>query len=63
MESENRHAFDVTMATFDHPRYEIVPTGDIYDGAEQVDEYFRITRAAFPISATRTLTFTSPTMQ
>jgi steroid delta-isomerase-like uncharacterized protein len=48
MESENRHAFDVTMATFDHPRYEIVPTGDIYDGAEQVDEYFRITRAAFP---------------
>jgi predicted ester cyclase len=47
-ESENRHEFDVTMATFDHPRYEIVPTGDIYDGAEQVEEYFRVTRAAFP---------------
>ena len=28
MESENRHEFDVTMATFHHPRYEIVPTGD-----------------------------------
>jgi steroid delta-isomerase-like uncharacterized protein len=48
MESENRHEFDATMATFDHPRYEIVPTGDIYDGADEVAEYFRITRAAFP---------------
>ncbi|MHB8692268.1 MAG: ester cyclase [Solirubrobacteraceae bacterium] len=48
MESENRHEFDATMATFDHPRYEIVPTGDIYDGASEVAEYFRITRAAFP---------------
>ena len=48
MESENRHEFDATMATFDHPRYEIVPTGDVYDGAEEVAEYFRVTRAAFP---------------
>jgi steroid delta-isomerase-like uncharacterized protein len=48
MESENTHDFDVTMATFDHPRYEIIPTGDVYDGAEEVAEYFRITRAAFP---------------
>ena len=48
MESENRHEFDVTMQTFAHPRYEIVPTGEIYDGAEEVDRYFRETRAAFP---------------
>jgi steroid delta-isomerase-like uncharacterized protein len=48
MESENRHEYDATMATFDHPRYEIVPTGDVYDGEEQVREYFRITRTAFP---------------
>lgn len=48
MESENRHEFDVTMATFDHPRYEIIPTGEVYDGEEQVAEYFRATRAAFP---------------
>src|SRR4051794_2845347 len=48
MESENRHAFDVTMATFDHPRYEIIPTGDVYDGEEAVAAYFRETRAAFP---------------
>jgi len=48
MESENKHDFDVTMATFDHPRYEIIPTGDIYDGPDRVAEYFATTRAAFP---------------
>jgi steroid delta-isomerase-like uncharacterized protein len=48
MESENRHEFDVTMATFGHPRYEIVPTGDVYDGEEEVARYFQQTRAAFP---------------
>ncbi len=48
MESENRHEFDATMATFHHPRYEIVPTGDVYDGEEYVAAYFRETRAAFP---------------
>jgi steroid delta-isomerase-like uncharacterized protein len=48
MESENRHEFDVTMATFGHPRYEIVPTGDVYDGKEEVARYFAETRAAFP---------------
>jgi len=48
MESENEHQFDVTMGTFGHPRYEIVPTGDVYDGEEEVRRYFADTRAAFP---------------
>lgn len=48
MESENRHEFDVTMATFDHPRYDIVPTGEVYDGPEEVATYFETTRSAFP---------------
>ena len=48
MESENRHEFDVTMATFDHPRYEIVPTGEVHDGPEEVTRYFETTRNAFP---------------
>jgi steroid delta-isomerase-like uncharacterized protein len=48
MESENRHEFDVTMGTFHHPRYEIVPTGEIHDGEEAVNRYFAETRAAFP---------------
>jgi steroid delta-isomerase-like uncharacterized protein len=48
MESENTHDFDVTLATFDHPRYEIIPTGEVYDGRERVNEYYATTRAAFP---------------
>jgi len=48
MESENRHEFDVTMGTFNHPRYEIVPTGEIHDGEEAVRQYFADTRNAFP---------------
>ncbi|HLM26520.1 MAG TPA: ester cyclase [Thermoleophilaceae bacterium] len=48
MDSENTHDFDATMATFDHPRYEIVPTGDVYDGPEEVATYFETTRTAFP---------------
>jgi steroid delta-isomerase-like uncharacterized protein len=36
------------MQTFDHPRYELVATGDVYDGPEEVARYFRETRTAFP---------------
>jgi steroid delta-isomerase-like uncharacterized protein len=48
MESENTHDFDVTLETFEHPRYEIVPTGEVYDGADEVNRYYQETRAAFP---------------
>jgi steroid delta-isomerase-like uncharacterized protein len=48
MESENRHEFDTTIDTFEHPRYEIVATGDVHDGEEAVRAYFAETRAAFP---------------
>ncbi len=48
MESENDHDLEVTMGTFGHPRYEIVPTGDVYDGDEEVRRYFADSRAAFP---------------
>src|SRR5262245_34832280 len=48
MESENRHEFDVTMDTFDHPRYELIATGDVFDGEEEVARYFDETRTAFP---------------
>ena len=48
MESENVHDFETTMDTFDHPRYEIIPTGDVWDGDEEVRRYFEATRAAFP---------------
>ena len=48
MESENIHDFDATIDTFSHPRYEIIPTGQIYDGEAEVRRYFDETRAAFP---------------
>jgi steroid delta-isomerase-like uncharacterized protein len=48
MESENRHEFDVTMATFHHPRYELIATGEVHDGEAEVNAYFRESRAAFP---------------
>ena len=48
MESENRHDYDATIATFDHPRYELIGTGDTYDGREEVARYFEETRTAFP---------------
>jgi steroid delta-isomerase-like uncharacterized protein len=48
MESENHYDFDTTIGTFDHPRYELVPTGDVYDGEEAVRGYFAESRAAFP---------------
>ena len=48
MESENEHRFDATMETFDHPRYELIGTGDVYDGPEEVAAYFDETRTACP---------------
>lgn len=48
MDSENRHEFDATLDTFDHPRYELIPTGEVHDGPEEVIRYFEETRRAFP---------------
>jgi steroid delta-isomerase-like uncharacterized protein len=48
MRAENEHRFDAALGTFDHPRYEILPTGEVYDGPERVAEYYRTSRAAFP---------------
>jgi steroid delta-isomerase-like uncharacterized protein len=48
MESENRHEYDATIETFDHPRYELVGTGDVFDGPDEVARYFDETRTAFP---------------
>lgn len=48
MESENVHDFDTTIRTFEHPRYEIVPTGEVHDGEDAVRRYFEESRTAFP---------------
>jgi steroid delta-isomerase-like uncharacterized protein len=59
MESENRHDFEATLATFRHPRYELIPTGDVYDGAASVRRYYHETRTAFPDQRNRLLTLHS----
>jgi steroid delta-isomerase-like uncharacterized protein len=48
MDSENRHEFDATLDTFHHPRYELIGTGEVHDGPEQVAKYLEDTRRAFP---------------
>lgn len=48
MESENRHDFEATLRTFAHPRYELVPTGDVFDGEAAVRSYYAESRTAFP---------------
>ncbi len=47
MASENDHDFDTTMSTFAHPRYELIPTGQVFDGPEEVRAYFAGSRGAF----------------
>jgi steroid delta-isomerase-like uncharacterized protein len=47
--SEVDKEFDRTLATFaGHPRYEIIPTGQVYDGDDEVLTYHRNQRGAFP---------------
>jgi len=48
MEAENALEMDRALETFVHPRYEIMSTGQVYDGAEEVDRYYRESRATFP---------------
>lgn len=43
------HDWDAVIATFaGHPRYELYGTGTIFDGEEQVREYFAASRVPFP---------------
>jgi steroid delta-isomerase-like uncharacterized protein len=48
MAAENRLDLDAMIATFAHPRYELMATGEIYDGEAAVREYFTHSRATFP---------------
>ena len=49
MDTEVTKEFDRTLATFDgHPHYEIMATGQVFDGDDEVMGYYRTTRTAFP---------------
>lgn len=48
-ESEVDQAWERTLATFGvRPHYEIVPTGQVFDGRDEVLGYYEATRTAFP---------------
>ena len=49
MDTEVTKEFDATLATFNgHPHYEIMATGQIFDGDDEVMGYYLTTRTAFP---------------
>jgi pterin-4a-carbinolamine dehydratase/ketosteroid isomerase-like protein len=48
MEAENDLDFETVMATFAHPRYELMATGRVFDGDEEVRRYFASSRRRVP---------------
>jgi len=49
MNTEVTQEFDLTLGTFNgHPHYEIMATGQVFDGDDEVMGYYTTTRTAFP---------------
>jgi steroid delta-isomerase-like uncharacterized protein len=48
MTAENAHQFEHGISYFARPRYEIVATGEVYDGADGVGRLMQENVAAFP---------------
>lgn len=45
---EVRQDFDAVLSTFPHPRYELIATGHVFDGHDDVRRYYTQSRQAFP---------------
>ncbi len=48
MEAENAHDFDRCIAAFAHPRYEIIATGEVWDGHSGVNTLLQENKKGFP---------------
>lgn len=48
MRLEITHEWDAVIDTFQHPRYELIGTGNVFDGEEAVRAYFQASRTPFP---------------
>ena len=48
MAKECSQDWDGVIATFQHPRYEMMATGAVFDGEDQVRGYFDSSRSTFP---------------
>lgn len=51
MALEITHDWDGVIATFAHPRYELLGPGTVFDGEEAVRHYFTLSRTPFPDQA------------
>ena len=48
MTAENAHEVERCISFFEHPRYEIVATGEVYDGGGELARLMRENMTAFP---------------
>ncbi|SRR6266567_2566866 len=48
MTAENAHAFDEAIGFFAHPRYDLLATGEVYDGAIELGRLMQENVTAFP---------------
>ncbi len=48
MEAENQLDFDSVINTFARPRYELMASGRVFDGEDEVRQYFAQSRRMFP---------------
>ena len=48
MDAENAHDFDEAIGRFARPRYELLATGEVYDGAEALAGFMNENVTAFP---------------
>jgi hypothetical protein len=48
MALEMEHDWDGVIATFAHPRYELLGPGAVFDGEAEVRRYFELSRTPFP---------------
>lgn len=46
--AESRGDWEGALATFSHPRYEVLATGEIHDGGDAVTRFYAETARAFP---------------
>jgi len=51
MALEITHDWDGVIATFEHPRYELLGSGTVFDGEAAVRSYFAASREPFPDQA------------
>jgi steroid delta-isomerase-like uncharacterized protein len=48
MTAEDAHDFDTAIGLFARPRYELVPTGEVYDGADELHRLMHENVTGFP---------------